>query len=140
MRVLRQQLQQAEFVRTVWAVKPEPGVTLDQMLQPESWTHVAKVLKKGDRIEITAADDTWFAELYVLSVSENDARVALLTKTAFADLQTKAPDATDVEVKHRGAAGWSAIRKSDKAILIEGRGSKKEVEDWLAKHFAENLE
>jgi hypothetical protein len=131
-KLLQNRLKQAEFVRTVWAAQPEPGTTLDEMLQPEYWAHVAKSLKQGSRIEVTAADGEWFAELFVRSATANDVKVFLLRHQVFSE--AKAPEG-DLEAKHRGGAGWSVVRKSDKRVLVEKLETRGEAEDWIANNL-----
>lgn len=128
-KILQRQIQQAEFARTVWVVKPEPGVTLDQMLQPESWAHVSKSLKPGDLIDVLPPDNEWYAELFVRSSGDNEAKLVVLKHYSFADV--KQID-SEVEVKHRGEAKkWSVLRKSDKAVLVEGLETRGAAEDWV---------
>lgn len=127
MKILQRHIQQADFARTVHAVTPEPGTTLDQVLKPEAWAHVAKLLKAGDKIEVRSADGEWFAELYVRSVTETDAHVVVLQSYKFSG---EKPAPTEVDVKFRGDKKWSVIRKADKAVLTEGLETKGAAEDW----------
>ena len=130
MKILQQQIQQAEFARTVWVVKPEPGVTLEQLLQPEAWAHVAKSLKSRDLIDVYPVGNEWYAELFVRSADSNEVKVAVLKHHIFDDVKTVVDSA--VEVKHRGEAKkWSVLRKSDKAVLVEGLETRGAAEDWV---------
>ena len=132
MKILQHQVKQADFIRTVWAVKPEPGTSLEDMLAPDYWANVAKTLKAGDRIEITAADNSWFAELLVRSTSALAATLAVLRSTDFTDAkQSPTAEAVQYDVRHRGGAGWSVIRRSDKAVLFEKGETREQAEDWL---------
>lgn len=129
MNILQNRLRQAEFNRTVWAAQPEPGVTLDDMVKPEYWAHVSKSLKVGDRIEVVSADGAWFAELFVRSTSGVAANVAVLRQHIFSDAKPMGVPA-DVVIKHRGDAGWSVIRKSDKQILFEKGATREDAESF----------
>ena len=138
MKLLQKQIKPSEFIRTVWSAQPEPGTTLNDMLQPEYWAHVSKTLKQGDRIEVTDSGTGWFAELFVRSASANDAKVVVLRSHVF-DAPAKADDGHPFEVKHRGGAGWSVVRKSDKTVVFEKGATRDEAEAALAKLDAENL-
>lgn len=130
MKILQRQIQQAEFARTVWVVKPEPGVTLEQLLQPEAWAHVSKSLKPGDLIDILPADNEWYAELFVRASTDNEAKLVVLKHYAFSE--SKPTIDGEVEVKHRGGAKkWSVLRKSDKAVLVEGLETRGQADDWV---------
>lgn len=130
MKLLQNRIKPAEFVRTVWGAQPEPGTTLEEMLLPEYWAHVAKTIKPGDRIDVTAADGSWFAELFVRGVTPNAVCVAVLREVRFND--SDAPATGGVTVKHRGGAGWSVVRDKDKVVLFEGGATKEDANKWVA--------
>ena len=132
MKILQNRIKQADFIRTVWSAQPEPGTTLDEMLLPEYWAHVAKTLKKGDRIDVTSADGEWFAELYVRASTDNSVLVTVLQKYVFSAPEVPADDA--FEIKHRGGAKWSVIRKSDKRVLVENLETRGEADTWVSKN------
>jgi hypothetical protein len=129
-KLLQNRIKPAEFIRTVWSAQPEPGTTLEEMLLPEYWSNVAKTLKAGDRIDVTSAEATWFAELFVRSAGDKDAKVHVMRHIVFNAPVDKEADAT-LDVRHRGGAGWSVVRKSDKAVLFEGGKTREEAESWV---------
>ena len=126
--ILQNRLTQAEFSRTVWTAQPEPGVTLDDIVRPDYWAHVAKTIKKGDRIEITSPDGSWFAELLVRATTGASVQVFVMRKLDFPDSQ---PTELLYDVKHRGAGGWSVIRKSDKTVMFEKGETREDAEKWI---------
>lgn len=130
MKLLQNRIKQADFIRTVWSAQPEPGTTLEDMLLPEYWTNVAKTFKAGDRVEVTAADGEWFAELFVRSTTDQSVRVHPLRHTVFGTAQTKNENPA-IDIRHRGGAGWSVIRLSDKAVLFEGGKTREQADDWV---------
>lgn len=130
MKILQNRVKSAEYIRTVWAAQPESGTTLDEMLLPEYWANVAKTIKVGDRIDVTAEDGSWFAELYVRSAQPLALKVFVLRHTVFDAPRVK--DAiSPYDVRHRGGAGWSVVRLSDKAVLFEGGKDRTVAEDWI---------
>ncbi len=128
MKILQRQIQEAEFVRKVYAATPEPGTSLDAMLQPDYWAHVAKNFRPGYLIEVRSPDGEWFAELYVRSVMDTGVSVAVLRKHVFEASTPSAP--VEVDVKFRGDKKWSVVRKSDRTVLVEGLETKGAAEDW----------
>lgn len=126
--ILQNQVKQAEFCRTVWSAHPEPGITLDEVSKPEYWMHVAKTIRVGDRLEVTASDGSWFAELYVRASNGASIAVHVMRHIEFplANIILE-----DVEVKHRGDKGWSVIRKADKKVLFEKGQVREDAERWL---------
>lgn len=135
-KILQNRIRPAEYDRTIFAVVPELGTSLDAMLAPEYWAHVAKNLKPGSRIEVTAEDGSWFAELYVRRASANAALVVVLRHYEFTNGKAAQPEAAsehaDFTVKFRGGAGWSVVRNSDKAIMFENGKTREQAESWVA--------
>lgn len=129
MPILQNNIKSAEYIRTVWAAQPEPGTNLADMLLPEYWVHVAKTFRVGDRIDVTAADGSWFAELFVRTVSPTGIKAYVLRHIEFDKTAAEAPPTLDI--RHRGGAGWSVVRLSDKTVLFEGGKARSDAEDWI---------
>ena len=131
-------IQEAEYRRTIWLLNAASGTQPDDVLVPEYWAHVGAKLKPWDRIEVRAADGTWYTELMVLDASRQWARVktlvgpVMLTSADVSLTQTQAADAC--EVMHRGPRKWSVVRKSDRAVMHEGEERRDAAEQWLAEN------
>ncbi len=133
-KLLQKSIRPAEYDRIVWSVTPEADVSLKDLMAPDYWAHVAKSLKPGARIEVLPDSRSWFAELIVRSATDNSVNLAVLRHIEF-DSPVKAADNGDpYEIKHRGGAGWSVVRKADKVAVFEKGQSKLEAERWLAEH------
>jgi len=135
-KILQAQVKQAEFIRTVWCLTAEHGVTLADVTKPESWAHVAKQFKAGDHIEVVPESGEWFAELFVRSVSPTDIKVSVLREVVFdAPAQaTESPDPAEYEINYSKSEKWRVVRKSDKVAVASGMASKLECEAWVAEH------
>jgi len=132
MKILQYAFKAAEFTRTIWQATPEVGATLADMLQPEYWAHVAKSIRPGDRIEVLAADGSWFAELFVRSSGLNEVRATVLREVQFDKAVPVALPQTEYEVKFAGAAKWRVIRRSDNASMVDGLQTRGDAEAWVA--------
>lgn len=132
MKISQARFKQAEYVRNTWHIRPEEGVTLDQVLDPAYWAHVAVSLKKGDLIHVLPDNDAYFAELLVMSSQKLTAKVALLRAISLnGDVQVPAED-SGFELKFRGpSARWSIIRKSDREVIKEQMSTKEEAASEL---------
>ena len=133
-KLLETQFGDAEYRRRDVIATPEPGTTLDEMLSPLYWAHVAKQLKQWDRIEVRPSDGAWWAELIVRVAEPFAVRVHVLRHEEFAG----APGASRVsevpegyEIKNRGRDGWAVIRLEDKAVLREKQPSREHAVAWL---------
>ena len=130
--LLQNRIRLAEYDRLIYSVTPEPGVPIEEILKPEYWAHVAKQFQPGTRLEVTPEDRSWFAELYVRSNTNNSVSVAVLRHIKFDSAPKPAADNGEpYEIKHRGGAGWSVIRKSDKVPVFEKGQSKLDAERWV---------
>ena len=139
--LLQNRIRLAEYARSVWCVTPEPSVSFEEILKPEYWTHVSKQLLPGARIEVLPEDHSWFAELIVRSSTNNETHVAVLRHVKLdapqpATEAEQAKTAEPYEIKHRGGAGWSVIRKVDKTVLYEKGQSRAEAERFLDEQAA----
>lgn len=138
MKILQSQLKQAEFVRKSYAATPEFGTTLDDVIDPKYWVHVAKQIEIGSRIEVKPDGADWLAELYVLKVDVHGVHLALLNKYELTTANKAPAVANDdeYEINFGGAAKWRVIRKSDREVMVKGLASKGECETWLAEQKA----
>ena len=132
-------LGQADYVRVVWAATAAFGVTREQIEDPAYWAHVAAKLKPKAKIEVTAEDDSFYAEYLVTSCDKTWAKVVCLK---FVDLTATAVTREQVEgitsnysVEFRGPKKWSVLRKSDRSVLQEGLHSREDGNKWLAVHL-----
>ena len=118
-----------EVVRNVWCVSPEVETTIDTFLKPETWSHVARKLRKGDKIEVTAFDGAWWAEFLVRSIEGLDVRVGLLRAKQW---EAEQLNAAEYEIQWGGQiARARVVRLSDKYVMVEGLASKAAAQDWL---------
>lgn len=125
-------LRQAEYIRTVYHVKVEPNVTVDDIVKPIFWTHCAGSLRIGDRVEIMPQDSSWFAEFMVMSVGNNWARVAMLRFTKF---DSEAPSGAALE---EYAIRWGSpttknrvIRMKDKSVVRDGFDTREQAQAFI---------
>jgi hypothetical protein len=126
---------EAEYKRSSYLVTAERGTEIADLTGRDYWSHVAARLRPRDRVEVHAHDGSWMAELMVVQASRVGATLVVLHKHDLAAADTGVSLADDnVEIKYRGpSAKWSAIRKSDKAVIVENLDTKDEVAAWLKK-------
>lgn len=132
MKITGARFKQAEIIRTIYTATPEIGTSPEEMLVPSYWAHVARSLIPGDRIETHAADGDWFAEFYVQSASATEARVFPLRIVHFNASAAPAITSDEFEVKFRGRAKWSVLRKSDRIVMVDGLDTEGAALEWLA--------
>lgn len=116
--------------------------TPEDVLHPQYWAHVAETFTRDTWgfaiIELIWEDGSKYMEVMVVSSGQNFAKVKELR---FIDLSGQEEDGEyteqnpDFEVKHRGGAKWSVIRKADNEVLIDKLSSKIEADKWLDDHL-----
>ena len=133
----------AEYTRNIFAITPAAGTSVEHLLRPEYWAHVASKLVPHTRIEAISEDNAWFAEYIVLSNGPTSANVKLLRYVSFeakdlAQLSQSSESQFDiiwagVKARHR------VVRKSDKAIIKEGFSTRPEAITWLRDYEVNSL-
>ena len=128
----------SEYERTVWVCTVEEGVDDKDLLKPDYWAHVANRMRPFDRIEVRADDGSYFAELLVVSVDRNWAKVKGLQYVSLVDESVgyEPGGSKDYLVKWRGPhRKWSVLRMSDNAILKDECQTQAEAQLWLNGHL-----
>lgn len=128
--------QNAEHARNVWQAISVHGETLADIMNPAYWAHVARFLKPCDRIEIVAEDNSFFAELYVFTATNNAALTGLLRYEVFAENAAGAGITLMGQREYEVSFGgnfhkWRVKRLSDGEPLVSQLPSQKAAEDWL---------
>lgn len=136
-------LKLAEHARNLFSVSLEPAEKFEDLLDPAYWAHIAAKLRVHDRVEVVAADGTWFAELIVSATANTWAKMSVLR---FVELEPcKMPDAAVKAAKeqkqstpNREAAfyrEWDAkaqahriVRRADKEVVAAGIKDRAEAD------------
>ena len=132
-------LKGAEFERVIHTAAPAVGHTMEHMLTPAYWAHVAPKLKPWDRVEVRAEDGTFYAELLVLACDRTWARMHVLR---WDDLSTQDVSLTEAsqasasyEVKFTPNLRWHVIRKLDRQVMHKEAQTRADAELWLREHL-----
>lgn len=126
----------AQHEIVTYSHSPEYGVTLDAVMQPEYWAHVAHMLRPGYCVILTAADMSWRAELMVRAASRTEALMGLVSHAEFGAAADVAPDNPDYEIKWRGPARkYSVLRRSDGAVVKEDFQAREQAAQWIKNHL-----
>lgn len=123
----------SEHARAEWTVIPAQHHSFEDVLQPVYWTHHAASFRPGHKVCVIPPDMSYYAELIVRFVTDNSAKVGLISHTKF-DTEEQA-DETLLPVDYRvewvvGNRQYAVIRKSDKATLQSFK-EKNDAVKWL---------
>lgn len=136
-KIIAPQFNMAEQKRIVWHAEPAEGVTIQDMLKPIYWTHVAEKLTKGARIEAVAYDGTWFAEFYVKSGNKIEAYVTLMREVQLSKSVAKLKIEPKYKLDHIGGGSYRVVRTEDNAVLKENLKGKDTAQAWLDNYLKE---
>lgn len=134
-----ERIKQAEFTRQVHSVVVDEHTSIEQMLVPDFWVHVAGKLHVGDKIEVTSDDNSLYAELLVRSCSRLHAKVHVLDAHIFKEMVKKeGKDKPPFYLAFKGAVNKHAvIRTSDKEVVKMGFDTSDEAKKWLEENIAD---
>lgn len=128
--------QLAEHIIQGWAVMVEDKTTIEDVLKPEFFAHVARALRPFAKISVLADDGTWYAELLVKSAGSNWANVVPLQ---IVDLRGVAAAVVPADAYAVGFGGphhkWRVIRNSDSELVSKGHESEALAKAWLVDHL-----
>jgi hypothetical protein len=114
-------MQLSEYLRNDWVVTAEQGTTLDDIVNPAFFAHMASQMKAYDHVEVRVDDGSWLSELLVLQVERNWVRVRVLTYYDLADNSSQDSAPSVYETAWKGPhLKWSVIRKSDHENIKSG--------------------
>lgn len=132
-----QRIALAEQLRQDWVVNAEEGTTVQDVLDPGYWAHMAAQFQVYDHIEVRLETGEWILELIVLDVGRNYARVFLAHRHDFAEVDMTIPaNAITHKVEWKGPQRkFVVIRLSDSAAVQEGFASKPEAMAWMENHI-----
>jgi hypothetical protein len=127
--LLPNQMKQADGARNTWRVQLESEMTAEHFLKAEAYAHVAKMLGRGDRIEVLAADSSWYAEFIVRSVEGLNVQIGPLMLQTWGSKELL--EYEDYAIDFNERVGARVIRKSDNRVMVEGLQSLQSADNWL---------
>lgn len=130
-----ERMQHAEYWRQDWVVNAEVGTTVQDVLDPQYWCHMASQIKPYDRVEVRLETGEWILELVVLSVDRTWAKVHVLHHHDLSQVTDEAPGPAKTKVQWRGAHHkHSVVRLSDNTVLETGFANKEDAAAWARQY------
>lgn len=125
----------AEYERQEWIANAEFGITPEDLLQPGYWSHMAAQMNVYDHIEVRAEDGAWIAELLVIQVDRNWAKVMIRNIYDLVPADTLPPAVAMHKVEWKGPQHrFCVIRLSDSEIVKGSFQTKDEATSWMKEH------
>jgi hypothetical protein len=132
--ILANAIMAADQFRNNWRCIPAVNATLDDLLRPDYWTHVAHKLRRGDLVEVFPEGEAYYAQLIVRSSGNGWANLEPLFLRQFeTEASTKTTLTTVVE--WGGAVDkYRVIRLSDRYALSVGHNTQGAAVAWQLAH------
>jgi hypothetical protein len=139
-RVKPTSLQMSEHAFARYSVVAPVGWTIEDLLDPEAWAHVAHKLEKtqltnepdrsGAIIEVRTEDHAFYAELYVRAVRKMALDVDVIQFKPLGPQTEKKTAGFDVRW-NVGARSFEVIRQSDKEVVARALPKKEDAYAWI---------
>jgi hypothetical protein len=132
----------AEQVRRIFAHTPKAHIGMADCLVASYWSRVGQLLQPHDRIEVSARDGSWFAELLVRACGPEGVVVMVLRGGGlpdnFAPPGLRKPDPAEVgEVDYEYAGPilkYQVIRKADRHVMKSGFPTQDAAAAWFRQY------
>ncbi len=126
---------EAEFKSKFFIADAEAGTTLEQVMDPAYWSHVAGQMEPFNHVEVRSEDGSWIAFLIVHYAERNYARV-VLDRMVKLEGSAEAPAASQkYRVEWKGPHHkWTVIRIADSQMLSRQHPGRYEAEQWMRNH------
>ncbi len=131
-------LMRAEEVFTEYCHVLPDGYTIDDALNTETWDHVAKQIRRYDRIRVIAEDGAFEAMLTVIVAEGTFVKLVELYRWELEGDKVEAPKDERMlgfEIRHHPTSRWRVIRKGDKQVMKEGLLERSAAEGWLREYL-----
>lgn len=125
----------SEEKRRDWIADIPDTVSIDEIMDPSYWAHIASQMQPMDHIEARREDGAWIAYLVVQFCEKNYATVVLDRRLNL----TQEGDIPASSIKHyvkwKGPVlKWVVIRSHDSQILKDLMLSRDEAAAWMIDH------
>lgn len=112
----------AESVRNLYQITAPAGADPADLIDPAFWVHVARLMRMGDKIEVLAADASWYAELRVMEVGKTSsfgARLAFTLHPVELKNDRQLPPLNDYEARPYGSV-WHVYKNgTDDPVKVD---------------------
>jgi hypothetical protein len=133
-KITQDKIRQARGAFTLYSVQPYPGTTVEDVIKPDYWKHVAHNFKADDEIRMVPEDQSWRAHLYVTHAQHGEMFVQVLSHNNLSAMDPALLQTEEYEVKWRGVKKFSVVRKKDNAVIKEDIATKEQAVAEMASH------
>ena len=134
--ILPEKMGLAESKRHDWVVDIDPSRSIDEIIDPEFWAHVAAQFDPLDTIEARWEDGSRIVHIRVRYCERTYAKVKVTSVEELGDVISEIPASSR---KHRvewkgPVLRFAVIRNSDSMVLQSGFKERSVADSWLIEH------
>lgn len=109
-----------------WSAVVEAGTPFDQIKDDQAfWSHVQRVIRVGDIVNVRADDGAYFARLYARAVGAQGVKVEVLEYHDFSKLESVTDETDDFKVEWAGPHHkFRIVRVADAVVMQSGFNDK----------------
>lgn len=126
----------ADIKRNDHIVDAEVGTTIDDILDPAYWAHLAPEFHAFDTIEVRGEDGAWIAYLRVIFAERNYAKVVMERPVFYIEQNREiANDSRKHHIEWKGPHNkFAVIRNSDEQMVQSTFKTREEATTWMIDH------
>lgn len=125
----------AEHKRQDWVVEIPVGLTLEDVMQPGYWAHVAAQMDPLDTVQCRWEDGSLIAWFVVKFCERNYATLVLDRKLELGQEREVPQQTMKHKVEWKGPVlRFCVIRMSDQQVIHEGEREKQAAYNWMIEH------
>lgn len=121
----------AEVDRQDWVATAEMGTTLEQIVEPSYWAHLASRLKPYDHIEVRVDDGIWLAQLLVKEAGRNWAAVLMLQSYKLETADVAQTRSSKYKIDWKGPHLKFCVIRLEDGERLQEQMSKRDAQVWL---------
>lgn len=121
----------AEVDRQDWVATAEMGTTLEQIIEPSYWAHMASKLKPYDHIEVRVDDGIWLAQLLVKEAGRNWAAVLMLQSYKLETADVAQTRSSKYKIDWKGPHLKFCVIRLEDGERLQEQMTKRDAQVWL---------
>ncbi len=126
------QLQESGIARNRWGLCLAYEQEFDDLMNPQSWSHIANRIRVSDIIDVTTIDQRFYAELYVLDCSRVHVNVGVMRHMPLSEMQGSDNISLEYKPVWKGPGWrWCVIRQTDGAVMTKNLPHKAAAANWI---------
>ena len=129
-------LKERQYAYNEWFAELPPGATIEQVMEPDYWAHLAMLIRPLDTMEVFSEDGTWEALFRVMFVGPNEVKLSTLRVVEHEKVVGTASLSDVYDIIYKSAiTKWAVVNKQNGMIIKDKFFPRSEAVAFLRKHL-----